>query len=238
MKKLVILSLSLFLTVLTTATLSKPSTTQTPQIEIKTYKQTTSKPRRKISYQYSLLTPETPAAKQLNTLVKNLLKTKTQNFINKTPLPTTEFTSALKITDSVLFYKPKKLISILYEEFTFVAGAAHPSTTHFVINYDLETKKALALQDILSNPKKGLDFIADYSMKKLKTKMLGKVNFIKTGAAATFDNYQNWNFTDHGLLITFEATQVAPYFAGAQKVLIPYKLLKDTIKPQYYKLLL
>ena len=135
-----------------------------------------------------------------------------------------------------LFYKPNKLISVQYEHFAYYSGSAHPITTFFSINYNLATMKPLRLRDILRHSKKDLKYVAAYSIRILKTKNIGRVNFIREGAGPNFKNYQNWNFTKEGLLITFSADQVAARVFGPQRVVIPYRALKGHIKLQYEQL--
>lgn len=237
MKKLMVLASSLFLVTFTMITTAKTQNVHPPQIEIKTYQKVTSKPKRKISMQYSLLTPTSPSAKHLNSLVHKLLNAKKEKFIKGSAESVMNFTSTLQINDSVLFYKPRKLISIQYEQMAYISGAAHPNTTHFVLNYDIASGKLLNLQDILNNPKTDLAYIAKIATQNLKLKKLGKMNFIKEGASPTFKNYRNWNFTDKGFLIIFDTYQVAAYVYGPQKVLIPYSMLKGHIKQRYFQLL-
>jgi len=237
MKKLMVLASSFLLTMVTMAITAKTPTVHSPQIEIQNYQKQTSKPKRKISIQFSLLTSTTPSARHLNSLIHKLLKAKRQEFIKSSSESMMNFTSTLQINDSILFYKPKKLISIQYEQNSYISGAAHPNTTHFVINYDIVSGKLLKLQDVLNNPKADLNFIANVATKKLKSKKLGKMNFIKEGASPTFKNYRNWNFTDKGLLIVFDTYQVAAYVYGPQKILISYSTLNNHIKPRYFQML-
>ncbi len=51
------------------------------------------------------------------------------------------------------------------------------------------------------------------------------------GATAAVQNYRNWNITPNGLMITFDEYQVAPYAAGPQTVVIPYKALGQILEP-------
>lgn len=212
-------------------------TVHSPQIEIKKFSKQTAKPKRKINMQYSLLTSDQSSATDLNALIHQTLHQKVDDFLKSSSKEIENFESSLEINDSVLFYKPEKLISIQYEQFTYLAGSAHPNTTHFVINYDLVTKKELLLEDILKDPQSDLEFIANYAIKILKTKNLGTTNFIEEGAAPKFKNYQDWNFTDKGLLIVFDPYQVAAYVYGPQKIMIPYSKLEGHIKSKYYQLL-
>ena len=51
------------------------------------------------------------------------------------------------------------------------------------------------------------------------------------GADPLPDNYRTWNIAVDGLVITFDAYQVAAYAAGPQIVTIPYMELQAIIDP-------
>ena len=54
----------------------------------------------------------------------------------------------------------------------------------------------------------------------------------RSGAASIPENYPNWNVTTDALMITFDEYQVAPYAAGAQIIVMPYRELQAAIDPQ------
>jgi hypothetical protein len=64
--------------------------------------------------------------------------------------------------------------------------------------------------------------------------MMGELsdeNWIKEGAGAKAENFENWNLTKKGLMFTFNQYQIAPYAAGGSQVIIPYDKLKPYFKP-------
>ena len=87
----------------------------------------------------------------------------------------------------------------------------------------------LALSDLFKADSDYLGAIADYAVNDLKAR---DALFFEEGAAPTAENYQIWNLTPEGLLITFDPYQVAPYAAGTQEVLVPYLELLEIIDPQ------
>jgi hypothetical protein len=54
---------------------------------------------------------------------------------------------------------------------------------------------------------------------------------IEGGAGPEENNYNLWNITEKGLLITFGVYQVGPFAAGQQEVMIPYASLKGILRP-------
>lgn len=119
----------------------------------------------------------------------------------------------------------------------FTRGMAHPYHSTQVFNYNLGSDKALTLADLFKPDSDYLTKIAAYCIHQLQTKKLPDniilpADMIKEGAAPKPENYQNWNLTLTGLLITFEEAQVAPRYFGAQQVLIPRDFLKNIVTDQ------
>jgi hypothetical protein len=127
------------------------------------------------------------------------------------------------------FFTPtESLLSISFGVDWYSAGAAHPNSYSRTLNYDLDSGTVLALADLFKADTQFLEALSAYSVKVLTEK--GTLMF-PDGAEPTEDNYQNWNLTPDGLLITFDDYQVAPHVAGPQQVVIPYAELTDLINP-------
>ncbi len=130
------------------------------------------------------------------------------------------------------------LVSLQFNVSVYEHGAAHPSSYSKVINYDLKNGRRLNLADLFQPQADYLQEIASYSINDLKRRSqqekpderLLNDQDIEEGAAAKADNYQSWNITQKGLLITFDAYQVGPYAAGPQTVVVPYSALKKMIR--------
>ncbi len=150
---------------------------------------------------------------------------------------TEEMGSDIQIGYSVALARDD-LISIEFNVSSYYAGAAHPNSTSQTLNFDLSNGKQLKLADLFLPGSKYLQAISAYCVKELTAQaqkqgadgMLDD-EWIKRGAGAEPDNYQNWTVTKKGLAITFDPYQVAPYAAGPQYVTVPFSALKDIIKP-------
>jgi hypothetical protein len=118
------------------------------------------------------------------------------------------------------------LVSIKFNISTYIVGAAHPNNFSMVLNYDLVQQKVLKL-DGLFLP--GSNYLQKLSEESLR--IVSETGYMEwpEGAAPDPVNYRNWNITPDGLLITFDAYQVAPYAAGPQQALIPYAALEGLI---------
>jgi hypothetical protein len=110
-------------------------------------------------------------------------------------------------------------------------GAAHPGLYSITLNYDLGQGRELGLGDLFLPNSAYLEAIANYCVTEL-SKQPGFDEPWSDGAKPTPENYDNWNITPDGLLITFDMYQVAPGASGPIQVLVPYDQLQAVIDPQ------
>ena len=129
-----------------------------------------------------------------------------------------------------LLSAPGDILSLKFDIQTFYSGAAHPGQTSQTVNFDLARGQDIDLADLFVPDADFLTPISKYSVDQLDGRDIGFQGF-ELGATATLQNYRNWNITADGLMITFDEYQVAPYAAGPQTVVIPYKELAQIIEP-------
>ncbi len=122
------------------------------------------------------------------------------------------------------------IYSLKFDIQTFYTGAAHPGDASQTATFDLATGRMLTLADLFAPNADYLTPISKYCIAQLGMRDIGFQGF-ELGATATLQNYRNWNITAGGLMITFDEYQVAPYAAGPQTVLIPYKELAQILRP-------
>ncbi len=151
-----------------------------------------------------------------------------QNVANLPPSPSSTV-STLDVHFNQLS-PPGNIISLKFDMQSFYTGAAHPGDTSLTANYDLQAGQDVDLADLFQPDADYLGVISKYCVDQLKTRDISFQDF-ELGATPTTDNYRNWNITADGLLITFDEYQVAPYAAGPQIVVIPYKQLAQIIQP-------
>jgi hypothetical protein len=117
-------------------------------------------------------------------------------------------------------------------DFNFYSdGAAHPGLYSITLNYDLAQGHELALENLFLPNSGYLEAISNYCTTEL-SKQPGFDGPFTDGAKPTAENYQNWNITPDGILITFDMYQVAPGASGPIQVLVPYEQLRTVIAPQ------
>jgi hypothetical protein len=117
-------------------------------------------------------------------------------------------------------------------DFSFYADtAAHPGLNSLTLNYDLGRGRELTLADLFLPNSNYLEVISAYCVNELRKQPYAESSALE-GAQPTSENYRNWNIEPGGLLITFDAYQVAPGAAGPQKIVVPYTELTSIINPE------
>ena len=146
--------------------------------------------------------------------------------------PITEFSNGSSLdVKYTLISQIDELWSFKFDFSFYSDGAAHPGLNSTTLNYDLAQGRELALSDLFLPNSNYLETISNYCITELRKQPFADV-FTTEGALPTLDNYRNWNITPKGLMITFDAYQVAPGAAGPQTVIVPYDQLKNLIAPE------
>lgn len=125
----------------------------------------------------------------------------------------------------------RDFISIRFLVYDYSGGGAHGILYQFVLNYDLKGDKVLSLGDLFKPRANYLKIISDWCINSLKERRPVDDEHIKSGASERLENYERWNLTPKGLLITFDPYQVASYAEGFQEVIVPFLVLRDIMKP-------
>lgn len=122
------------------------------------------------------------------------------------------------------------LISLKFQIMIYIYQTAHPNTHSRTVTYDLEAGADVRLDQLFLPGSDYLTRISNYCIAQLKTRNIG-FDPTTAGIQPLPANYGNWNITADGLLITFDAYQVAAYAAGPQEVVVPYAELQADIDP-------
>lgn len=132
--------------------------------------------------------------------------------------------------DSV-FYAKDNIISILFYEGYYFAGAAHPNNSSFSVNYNMETGKEFSLADVLfPGWEIAVSDICIAGITKQKKEIgIEPVEWVQDGAGPKAENFAVFNITSGHLLITFPTYQVGSYAEGPSEVEIPYADIKPII---------
>jgi len=152
-----------------------------------------------------------------------------KSFLENTFPQMSEMGSFVEVT----FTQPAQYADIWSFKFDFYFysdGAAHPGSYSITINYDLAQGKELALSDLFLPNADYLGAISNYCIAELSKQEFFEGPFAE-GAQPKPENYTRWNITPNGLMITFDAYQVAPYAAGPQVVTVPFAQLQPIVVP-------
>lgn len=123
-------------------------------------------------------------------------------------------------------YNYKDLTQYLFKISSQVGGA-HPNNYIKTIRY--EKDNIITIDDLIANDRNILNKLSKISRKILLSKEEFKedniISMALDGTRPTKGNFENFIFTEDGLLVLFDYYQVAPYYLGIQKILIPYELI-------------
>lgn len=150
-------------------------------------------------------------------------------------MPKNKLSNNLYIDYATSYVKSKNnhIISIRFSIQGFIAGMAHPYHYHRVLNYNVDTKQEIQLNDLFVPGSDYLNVLSHYTRAKL-SRRLDNQDMVNKGTEPSAENFAIWNIKPNGLLITFDEYQVAPYVYGAQTVLVPFTALKKIIAPDSF----
>lgn len=148
-------------------------------------------------------------------------------------IPKTEIKNEFYVDydSSTLYSGHNRIISVRLSFSGVIAGLAHPYHYHRVLNFNLDTGNVIQLSDLFKPEENYLSTLSNYTSHFLLKRLPNK-EMILAGTKPTPENYQNWNLKPHGIVLTFDEYQVAPYVEGAQTVLIPYSALKTILSSE------
>ena len=132
---------------------------------------------------------------------------------------------------SVLTTSNSPILSLRFVIHGVVSGMSGSYRKHRVLNYDLDTGSEVQLAELFLPTANYLDAISTGARNILARKLKDQSRVIE-GTTPTFEHFQNWNLTAHGLRITFDQQQVAPAKYGSQTITIPYADLEEIINPE------
>ena len=116
----------------------------------------------------------------------------------------------------------------------YFSGGAHGIEEIHAFNYDMLRKKKIHIKDFFDSSQEVLKKISEISaediMSQLQSRGWRKDNSLKEmvnqGTAPVFENFKNFNFDSHSLIIYFQRYQVAPGAAGSLTVRISRAVLE------------
>ncbi len=165
----------------------------------------------------------------INKIVLDYVNTTSNNLISDSVADTTAVGAYNLSFNFTVEYKSKNLLSILMkgDEYT---GGAHPSPIIVTYNFDMNNGDELTLNEVFASGSSYLNTLSSLSNTMLVDSLgVDDKDFIDGGTTPTVDNFKNFNFTDTGFKITFDAYQVAPYVNGTPDITIKYLDIKGVM---------
>jgi hypothetical protein len=187
-----------------------------------------------VNAQYpAILDTEDPLALAFNDQMYALVQDEIADFklnVLEAPKNPVFAASSLEVRYS-LVHQNGSIASIKFDFAGYISGAAHPYLYSVTANYHFDQRRKLSLDDLFLPGSNYLEIISTYCIAQLSQRDIGFDKF-STGAMPAPENYRNWNLTSQGLLITFDAYQVAPGAAGPQMVIVPFSEWRAVLDPQ------
>ena len=132
------------------------------------------------------------------------------------------------------------VLSLVFHELPYYAGAAHPSGGTTSMNIDLRTGRAIELSELFRTESKPFELLAGIARGDLQkqfepfaSKSIGLDDWIAEGTAPKAENYEVFALRKEGLLLVFNPYQVAPYVFGERQVLVPWTTLRASLTPAW-----
>lgn len=131
-------------------------------------------------------------------------------------------------------YADDEVISLWYGNSSY-SGGAHPNSHSFTLNFDLKTGKEIGIGDLFRPRSNYLQVLSTYCVQELKKEIedASDDEWIARGAGPKAENYRSWNISKNGIVVNFDAYQVAAYVAGPQEVVVPFVKLRGIFGKSY-----
>jgi len=134
-------------------------------------------------------------------------------------------------------------VSLLIKIYYFTGGA-HGNEEIYAFNYDIVKKKKIGIEDFFVSPQEALNKISRISAQDITSQLQSRQwkiddnlkEMLNQGTAPVFDNFKNFNFDSHNLILCFQKYQVAPGAVGSLTVTISTAVLEqNSLQSDYLK---
>ncbi len=134
-------------------------------------------------------------------------------------------------------------LSLLIKIYYFTGGA-HGNEEIYAFNYDIVKKKKISIENFFDSPQEALKKISRISAQDIISQLQSRQwkiddnlkEMLNQGTAPLFDNFKNFNFDSHKLILYFQKYQVAPGAVGSLTVTISKQVLEqDSLQSNYLK---
>ena len=127
------------------------------------------------------------------------------------------------------------LISVDLIYYFYYGGAGQRNASSKTINYDLKNGRALKLEDLFRPGTNYEKLLKDYCVRDLKKQYKDEQSMTDDLIHLHVDNVvgdeDKWLISSDGLDLIFDSAEVGPPGAGEANVIVPYKILRQVVKP-------
>ncbi len=136
-----------------------------------------------------------------------------------------------------------KYLSLVIKIYYF-SGGAHGNEEICAFNYDMLQKKKIGIEDFFYSPQEALKKISEISAQDIVNQLQSRgwreddslKEMLSQGTAPLFENFRNFNFDSHNLIIYFQRYQVAPGAVGSLTVRVSRQMLEqNSLQSDYLK---
>lgn len=170
---------------------------------------------------------------------KLLLEKQVQPFVEKLLALSTEVKSLGSPAQLSVFIKPQVLnakgpVSTIVINANNYVGGAHGSSAQQYINFELNTKKVLNLDNIIqTNMRKELNQLVYKKFEAWVKDSQPDTDFKEYESLWSFKLSNNFYLAPQGIVFQYGEYEIGPYAAGLPRLVIPYTELETILKPQY-----
>lgn len=125
-------------------------------------------------------------------------------------------------------------LSLLFYIYNYYAGAAHPNTFTYSLNYDIDQHQHILFEDYINKNQFSWKKISMYCYFDFMQRDISfDHQWVKNGTKPISLNYHTWNILKNGLEVTFDPYQVSCYAAGLQTIFIDKNKYNQLKKNRY-----
>ncbi len=119
-----------------------------------------------------------------------------------------------------LIFENDQILSFVRTDYENTTGQK-ANTLWEAYNFDLDTGNLLSFQDIVTDEKKALVFLAEYLTEQMETPQYENISWKNTNLPLLLAE-ADWYFSENGLVLLIKPGKIAPYKEGFFQFTIPY----------------
>ena len=126
-----------------------------------------------------------------------------------------------------------RFLSIYFMGYHYGIGAAHSVHESFTVNYDLQTNQILTFTSLFKSKSQVLKLISKTCLEELTKSVpyLSEDSSFADRLKPKTKNFESWNLTARGLMVNFDACEVAACAEGDVQVEISFVQLTEISRP-------